>query len=76
MRSDIRNTFRKSSFDRTKALRKLRIQKSLNDAAFNYFYNVPRRVQLDDAYLTCLYRTATQSHDCGTCQECGFIYLG
>lgn len=76
MMSETRKHFRKSSSERTKALRKLRIQKSLNDTAFNDFYTVPRRVQIDDAYITCMYRSAHHHEDCGICQECGFIYFG
>ena len=75
MKSETRNAFRKSSSERTKALRKLRIQKSLTDQTFSDFYTVPQRVQIDDTYTTCMYRSGTSHEDCGICQECCFIYL-
>jgi hypothetical protein len=75
MKPETRQTYRKTSSERTKALHKLRIQKSLTDQTFSDFYTIPQRVQIDDVYVTCMYRTGKYRGDCNTCQYCGFIYL-
>ena len=74
MTPETRNAFHKSSTERSKARRKLRIEKFLTNQTFHDFYVVETRVNIDRGNTRCLYKDSDNHKDCGICQDCWLIY--
>lgn len=75
MTPETRKALHKSSANRSKTIRKQRLDKFLTNQDFYNSYVTPSRVNIDDTYLTCYFRNNHgYTEDCGVCQECGFIY--
>lgn len=75
MTPETRKALRKSSINRSKNIRKQRLDKFLTNQDFYNSYVTPPIINIDDTYLTCYFRTNhNYTEDCGICQECCFIY--
>ena len=74
MTPETRKLYKKNAYNRSKTIRKSRVDKLLNNQDFDHFYTMNQSVKLENTYIFCSFRRLGDL-DCMYCQDCAKLYF-